>query len=407
MLDHKAIVVKLSIFPHNNADKLEIAKVNDWDWNIVVGKGIYKTGDLAVYIPVDSLLDQNFYDEYLSKSKITMSKVGDKYKVKTVKIRGVISQGLVIPAKENMKLGDDVTKELRIVKYEPEDPSFSNPANKIQIVKKDSKYKKVVNSIFREYTDIQNFKYYPNLIKDGEHVVLLEKIHGTNTRICIIRDNCFPKTLLQKIRLFFSKFFSKENKKWQLFVGSHHKVIYNEKDTSNWYKDNVYWGAAYKSSLASNYNEVTDSICDYIKSRPCYNVFHESDIIGITFFGEVFGSKIQDLEYGYKNGERGFFVFDISYIRKDGTRGFLNWSDVGVICSMLRIHTVPELWIGKWNSGLVDYAKGKTTVPNANHIREGFVVKPTVERYDNHLGRVILKCINDEYLLKENRTEYH
>ena len=46
-------------------------------------------------------------------------------------------------------------------------------------------------------------------------------------------------------------------------------------------------------------------------------------------------------------------------------------------------------------------ANGASTLPGAAHTREGFVVRPTKERWHPLLGRVILKLIGEDYLLRK------
>jgi len=43
----------------------------------------------------------------------------------------------------------------------------------------------------------------------------------------------------------------------------------------------------------------------------------------------------------------------------------------------------------------------------ANHIREGIVMVPAVERIDRSIGRVCLKSVSAEYLVRKNGTEYN
>jgi len=40
-------------------------------------------------------------------------------------------------------------------------------------------------------------------------------------------------------------------------------------------------------------------------------------------------------------------------------------------------------------------------------MREGFVVRSRIERFDNNAGRIIFKMIGEEYLLRKDGTEYH
>jgi RNA ligase (TIGR02306 family) len=100
-------------------------------WKVVVAKNVgHKIGDLVVYCEVDSFLPIKPEYEFLRKS--SFKKMGDieGFRLKTIKLRGQISQGLILPLKEvqlpNKDLlseGMDVTKELGIVKYEPPIPA--------------------------------------------------------------------------------------------------------------------------------------------------------------------------------------------------------------------------------------------------------------------------------------------
>jgi len=118
-----------NILPIEDADAIELAIVDGW--KVVVAKNVgHKIGDLVVYCEVDSFLPIKPEYEFLRKS--SFKKMGDieGFRLKTIKLRGQISQGLILPLKEvqlpNKDLlseGMDVTKELGIVKYEPPIPA--------------------------------------------------------------------------------------------------------------------------------------------------------------------------------------------------------------------------------------------------------------------------------------------
>ena len=61
---------------------------------------------------------------------------------------------------------------------------------------------------------------------------------------------------------------------------------------------------------------------------------------------------------------------------------------------------MPTLYVGPWLGfdAHKDLAEGKSTI--AGHVREGFVVKPTKERYADRFGRVILKLVGEGYNLR-------
>lgn len=92
-----ASIRKISnIEPIEGADKIELATVDGW--KVVVAKDVgHKVGDLVVYCEVDSFLPIKEEFEFLRKS--SYKKMGDKegFRLKTAKLRGVISSGLILP----------------------------------------------------------------------------------------------------------------------------------------------------------------------------------------------------------------------------------------------------------------------------------------------------------------------
>lgn len=89
--------------PIEGADKIEIAKLEDKAWKVVVGKGEFKPGDLVVYFEIDSALPADdgryafLHERCLKKFVAKSGKVlKEVVRIKTIKLRGVYSQGLVI-----------------------------------------------------------------------------------------------------------------------------------------------------------------------------------------------------------------------------------------------------------------------------------------------------------------------
>jgi ATP-dependent RNA circularization protein (DNA/RNA ligase family) len=72
------------------------------------------------------------------------------------------------------------------------------------------------------------------------------------------------------------------------------------------------------------------------------------------------------------------------------------------LCAQYGVETVPVLYRGPFVLDTVrEHAAGDTTFA-ANHIREGVVVKPAVERTNPKVGRVALKYIGDQYLFSKS-----
>jgi RNA ligase (TIGR02306 family) len=113
-----ATIVRIqNILPIEGADRIVLAQINGW--NCVVKKDEFNIGDYAIYFSIDSIPD--FTDPNVK----FLSEMGIK-RIKTIKIRGQISQGLLGPLKwledrgydiTNLKESDNVTQQLGVTKY--------------------------------------------------------------------------------------------------------------------------------------------------------------------------------------------------------------------------------------------------------------------------------------------------
>ena len=112
-----------NILPIDGADAIEVATVGGW--KVVVKKGEYEVGDLAVYFEIDSWIPFEMAP-FLCKGKEPREFEGVKgERLKTIKLRGQLSQGLLIPLNQAFPLdvferieGEDVTEVLGIKKWE-------------------------------------------------------------------------------------------------------------------------------------------------------------------------------------------------------------------------------------------------------------------------------------------------
>ena len=168
-----ATVVKIvDIQPIVGADAIMVAKVKGW--NVVVKKGEFNVGDLAVYYEIDSFLPIRPQFEFLRKSSFKRMGTAEGYRLRTIKLRNVLSQGLLTPIPDGIldpKEGDDLTEALDIVKYEP--PIPAQLAGKI----------KGTFPSFIPKTDeirIQNFESEVGFSPVGERAYVTEKLDGTS-----------------------------------------------------------------------------------------------------------------------------------------------------------------------------------------------------------------------------------
>ena len=112
------------IKPIEGADAIECAIV-DGGWPVVVKKGEYKVGDIAIYLEIDSWVPHELAP-FLSKGQEPREYNGVKgERLRTIKLRGQVSQGLLLPIDltEVREVGTDLTESLGIQKWEPPIPA--------------------------------------------------------------------------------------------------------------------------------------------------------------------------------------------------------------------------------------------------------------------------------------------
>lgn len=346
MSEFKVDVVTVGpIEKHPNADSLGITKV--YDYPVIVKLGELKEGDTAVYIPVDAVVPDKEPFKFLD----------GRMRIKAKKLRGVFSMGLLMPVTAFPALcgglppGDDTAERLGITKYEPPDP-----ANTGGECDRDT-------GIMPKYTDIQNVRRYSRVIPDDMEVVLTEKIHGANGRVCVTKElnpESGPEGLLWN----------------KISVGSHNTI---KKPDSN----NLWW------KMVDKY-ELKYKLADY------------NDYV---FYFEVYG-WVQDLRYGHSQHEQSIAFFDI-FDRKEGK--YLDWDKSVEIFTKLGLPYPPVLYRGPWLLAKEHMYTYKSTrlVQDISHIMEGVVIRPVVESWDHKVGRLILKYITEDYLLRKGGTERH
>jgi RNA ligase (TIGR02306 family) len=108
------------------ADQIECAVIDGW--TVVVRKGEYTAGDRAIYCEVDSFIPHEiapFLDRGTGPTEFSGVQ---GYRLRTMRLRGQLSQGLLLPmslvrSKMDIAVGDDVTQMLGILKYEPPIPA--------------------------------------------------------------------------------------------------------------------------------------------------------------------------------------------------------------------------------------------------------------------------------------------
>jgi RNA ligase (TIGR02306 family) len=334
------------IRPHGNADSLDLATVGGWQ--MCVKKGAYQSGDAIVYFEQGTTLPRDVADrlgvtQYLSeKTDIN----GDRVLViHRVKLRGEPSFGLLVSPEQGMELGADVAAFYGATKYYPPLRSKAGDAD-------------VADPRFPVYTDIENLRNYPNMFVDGEEVIATEKIHGTNCRVGFVADG-----------------------ETRILMAGSKGIRRKQPDSTAAFRANTYW---HPHSLSG-----VTALLDHL-----WQLGHHQAVL----FGEIYGKDVQS--YAYGQNSIAFRAFDLMV---DGQ--YVDHEKLVMFCEKHGVETVPIAYQGGFALATIKQLSEGDSLVGGSHGREGVVVKPTAERQDAKIGRVILKYVGDAYLFGKSAQQ--
>ena len=353
-----------AIAPIEGADRIE--KVTVLGWDIVCRKGIHKVGDEVCYIEIDSILPKIELFSFMAERK---------YRVKTIKLKKQVSQGLIITLdevctiigkKKEFAVGDDVTSLIGVTKYLPESE------REVYDLNPKKKHNKIIKfltrfQLFRSLFHVKS-KSFPDIVPktDEERIQNIpfvlndrtERTYYTTEKL----DGC-SATFAYTQTAFSKKF----------YVASRN-VLKFENDNSVW-------------SKMARQLDIKNKLKKYARN--------------IAIQGEIIGEGIQGNKYRLKG--QSFFVFNIYDIKN---KKYLSFYDARLICSILKLNMVPLLeenyTLPATVKEMVSYSEGKSILDNDVE-REGVVVR---SKY-NVPKRISFKAISPTFLLKhEGENEY-
>jgi RNA ligase (TIGR02306 family) len=318
------------VSPIDGAEFIE--RVGVLGWEVVNRKG-FSPEDLCVYIEIDSVVPDVPAFHFLKGS-------GRWQRIRTKRLRGVLSQGLVMPISiltdfnysGSLDIGTDVTDVIGIVKYEPQ----------IYLIK------------------THGAGYWPSYIpKTDEPCVqsnpgVLKEMEGIKCYISVKLD------------------------------GTSCTYIHKDEDdvvcSRNW---------ALLPDDASVYSEVAKTIDIFAKLKQKGN---------FAVQGELVGPGIQGNKLGLK--DKGFFAFNVFDIDE---KRYLDFEEFVNFCKSIDLPTVPiemsDVVFCFSKEELLRMADGK--YDGTNSAREGIVIRPMKEVYSPCLkGRLSFKVISNDFLLK-------
>lgn len=343
-----------SFTPIEGRDLIVLANFVDWGWQSIVRKEDFKEGDLCVFIETDSLLPADNPNFEFMASK--------KFKVKPMKLSGIISEGLVMPISilpDGMTphRGMDVTELLKITEFGIDDapsPDRVVPHKKYPnwlmrhkwfrniVLKKGTKREKAGFPSEISKTDETRIQERPNLATMYSPCVATEKVDGTSSTY-----------LLRHIPA--KHFWQKDT--YEFVVCSHNRRLYDKSDMS-WI-----WRNAEKYSIEQQ-----------LKKMLMYDP-DVKDSHWIALQGETIAPKIQKNNYKLAPGETDLYVFNVITENKG------RWTTLNAK-RLVEAYDMKFVPILDWNMDLsdksvndiLDYATGISMI-NPDSPREGVVFR--------------------------------
>lgn len=331
---------EVEVFNHPNADKLDIIRLVNKDYQCVAKKDDFKTGDKAIYFPIDSLIPESVLEIIGLNGKLSGK---DRNRVKTIKLRGEISQGIV--AKPELfftdKIPDNLTVFFGIEKYEPEPVACLN-GNLLPLPEGVEKY---------DIENAENYRDIVNMLMDNP-VFITEKMEGMNYSITATKETTY--------------------------VNQRNYTIQEKRG-----KEHDFW----KITRENHLDEIAHELLETYNAKQ------------LTLRGEYLGPNVQGNIYNFKKNE--IQLFDVKV-----DDWYLNPTEFCSVKNIYAIDCVPilaySITLRDFLSGktIREASNGKSR-DNTKILREGIVIKPMAEMYITGFGRVIIKQRSPEYLAKE------
>lgn len=332
------------IIPIEGADKIELAKV--LGWQCVVNKGQFEKGDLAVYFEIDSFLPIRQEFEFMRSSSYKKTDImGEGFKIRTMKFRGQISQGLVLPISifpeipADVELNTDVSDLLGVKKWEIEEVATTGGT--------------VIGTLPMDvpHTDETRCQAEPKLIQDfsGLEYYITTKMDGSSHSVSIDEDG---------------------------FHVTGHNYEYKDDGTSSFYE------LVKRDNIEEKMNKY----------------YSENGLHLLTIQGELCAPGIQRNRLKLTRPE--WYVFTV---RINGER--VGLKKMQEVCGDLGLQMVPLEEVGtdlpsKYPTveSLLERADGE--YPNGGK-KEGIVIRPTEPVFSERISASLsMKVVSNKYLLK-------
>ena len=355
------------------ADNIELVIAGGW--NAITKKGEFNEGALTIIATTDAVIPES-----LSEKMGVANYLRKGTRVRTVKLRGVYSECLIIPLhylKGKVSMGDydlviegrDCMEKLGITKYEP-------PVKQIQLAS-GRKIKWRDNQNFHIYYKFPNLKNVAGMFTQEDEVQITRKIHGTNARYGIVRKS--KLSFWDKVKQYFK--LTDEWLEYEYIYGSHNCEKGSE--SQGFYSTDVW------RTVAEKY-QIKEKLWRLVREMNPEEVGS-----GVVLYGEIFGAGIQK-NYDYGLEDIHFSGFDLTV---NGEYLSIQTAYIA-IANLLELPHVEELYVGPWNQDIQDSFVFNNFINGTKVPHEGIVIK----EFSGDRKKVA-KVINPDYLIYGEKND--
>ena len=406
---YKAIVTRLkNLRPHPNADKFQLATCHGNQ--VVIGLDS-KEDDWGVYFPCDGQLSHEFchannlYRDK-TKNKFPDDKAGmfdDNRRVRAQRFRGEVSDGFWVPLHN---FGFIYVSGLDVEGFEfdewggvPICNKYINPNTLKAAQQNQGKKTRVAKTsvMFKEHIDTEHFGKNVHQIKDGDLIIITEKLHGTSHRVgnvLIERDLNWFERILKRFGVRVEEY------TWSYLNGTRRVVLEEAKSDTTQYHDPTIRDKAFKlfkDNLRKGetvYLEIVGYEGEVTPIMPSVDTTKMGDKEFTKSYSNMGDKKSMVYSYGCEPGKQDFYVYRITMTNADGQSIDYSWDDVVKRCNEIGVKHVPEITrfrraelVAKnadlsddrsFEENIIDlvdiYSKGSSSI-DETHIREGVCVR--------------------------------
>jgi hypothetical protein len=447
-----------AVEPHPRADRLAVATIKGWKvcvrYDPATGQAEFQPGEKCVYFPPDAILPPELAESRLGIMKYLAELPRNEHgrrppggRVRATRLRGEQSFGVIMrldPAfgdDPNWPVGTDVREHYGVGKWEPVPQAADGDAAP-------------EHPHFHRYTQLEHWSNYPDVLREGEEVVLTEKLHGKNCRLGLVLDAAAADepggtgeaagwswmagshdVRRQEFSLRQKRFDAVDLVEKLILTAPAVEVgqVVDFKDGRFWRVDEVrplpesdgrvlfkateVTQAGHEIQVRSEYWEPLSgpsggpvrSLLEYLRDGYPW----PEPKFAVVLFGEIIGRGVQKgMEYGLS--ERSFRAFDVAINGR-----YLGYEEKSRLFAEFGVEPVPVLYRGPLSQKVItQHTDGPTTLAAADELgsfkgREGVVITPVVEREDaamlrtGNRGRVIFKSVSADYLAAKNISDSH